>query len=211
MVRVGFGVTPGVDGGSAVGLVLTGLVVMGSPGPSTVSLVAVAAAYGVRQGVVYGLGLVLGTTAVLLAVATGVTAVLLAVPTLRWLLLILAVVYMLWLAVRLASSSDLPGHATAVGRPSVRGGLVLGALNPKAWVALGAVLLSARLAASPVLDVTAKIVLLTMLIVIVHAVWLAAGRLLASVLRTPRRARTVNIALACLLVLAIAPVLLPWE
>jgi threonine/homoserine/homoserine lactone efflux protein len=189
-------------------LVLTGLVVMGSPGPSTVSLVAVAAAHGVRQGLAFALGLVLGTTAVLLAVATGLTAVLLAVPTLRWLLLVVAVVYMLWLAVRLALSSSLAGHATA-SRPSVRGGLVLGALNPKAWVALGAVLLSARLAASPVLDAIAKIVLLTILIVVVHAVWLAAGRLLASVPSTPRRARAVNIALACLLMLAIAPVLLP--
>ena len=113
-----------------MGLVLTGLVVMGSPGPSTVSLVAVSAAYGLRQAVGYGVGLVLGTTAVLLAVATGLTAVLLAVPTLRWLLLASAVVYVLWLAVRLASSSTLGGHATTADKPSLWGGLLLGTLNP---------------------------------------------------------------------------------
>jgi threonine/homoserine/homoserine lactone efflux protein len=190
-------------------LVVTGLVVMGSPGPSTVSLVAVSAAYGLRQAVVYGVGLVVGATAVLLAVATGMTAVLLALPTVRWLLLALAVAYVLWLAVRLALSPTLGGHDAAARRPSVRGGLVLGALNPKAWVAMGAVFLSARVAAAPMADAVVKTILLTLLILIVHVAWLAAGRLLVPVLRTPRRARAVNVALAGLLALAMVPVLLP--
>jgi threonine/homoserine/homoserine lactone efflux protein len=198
-----------MDGGSALGLVVTGLVVMGSPGPSTVSLVAVSAAYGVRQAVAYGAGLVLGTTAVLLAVAAGVTAVLSALPTVRWFLLVLAAVYVLWLAVRLARSSTLDGHGTAGGRPSVRGGLLLGALNPKAWVAIGAVFLSAHVADPPVVDAAVKAAVLTVLIVVVHGGWLAAGRMLAQALRTPRRARTVNVALAVLLVLAMVPVVLP--
>src|SRR5690242_18538494 len=97
--------TPGTGGSSAIGLVITGLVVMGSPGPSTVSLVAVAAASGVRQAVAYGVGLVVGATVVLLAVATGLTAVLLTLPVLRWVLLSLAVAYVLWLAVALGRSS----------------------------------------------------------------------------------------------------------
>lgn len=193
---------------SAVGLLVTGLVVMGSPGPSTISLVAVSAAYGLRRAVAYGVGLVLGTTAVLLAVATGLTAVLLALPTLRWLLLALAVVYVLWLAVRLASSSTPGGHATTAVRPSVWGGLLLGTLNPKGWVAIGAMFLSAHLTAAPVLDAAVKFVLLAMLIVVVHLAWLAAGHVLTPVLTTPRRARAVNITLSALLVLAMVPVLL---
>ena len=72
---------------SLLSLVITGLAVMGSPGPSTVGLVAVAAAHGVRPAVGYCVGLVVGTTVVLIAVATGVTAVLLALPVLRWVLL----------------------------------------------------------------------------------------------------------------------------
>jgi threonine/homoserine/homoserine lactone efflux protein len=202
-------VSQAIDGGSALGLVVTGLVVMGSPGPSTISLVAVSAAYGVRHAVAYGAGLVLGTTAVLLAVAAGVTAVLSAVPTVRWFLLALAAVYVLWLAVRLARSSTLDGHGAAVGRPSVRGGLLLGALNPKAWVAIGAVFLSAHVADPPVFDATVKAAVLTVLIVVTHGVWLAAGRVLAQALRAPRRARAVNIVLAVALVLAMVPVLLP--
>jgi threonine/homoserine/homoserine lactone efflux protein len=199
----------GIGGSSVLGLVVTGLVVMGSPGPSTVSLVAVSAAYGVRQAVAYGVGLVVGATLVLLAVATGVTAVLLALPTMRWLLLALAMTYVLWIALRLALSPTLAGHDAAAHRPSVRGGLLLGALNPKAWVAIGAVFLSARVAAAPMMDAVVKTIVLAMLIVIVHVGWLAAGRLLVPVVRTPRRARAVNIALAGLLALAMVPVLLP--
>jgi threonine/homoserine/homoserine lactone efflux protein len=202
-------VSPGIDGGAALGLVVTGLVVMGSPGPSTLSLVAVSAAYGVRPAVAYGVGLVVGATAVLLAVATGVTAVLVALPMVRRLLLMVAVAYVLWLAVRLASSSTFGGLDVAAGRPSVWGGVLLGALNPKAWGALAAVFLSGRLAPAPVLDTTAKVVVLTALIVVVHAGWLVAGRLLAPALRAPRRARAVNLALAGLLALAMVPALVP--
>jgi threonine/homoserine/homoserine lactone efflux protein len=196
-------------GSSLLGLVMTGLAVMGSPGPSTVGLVAVAAAHGVRPAVGYCVGLVVGTTVVLLAVATGTTVVLLALPGLRRVLLAIAAAYVLWLAVRLAASSTPGGRPAVSSRPSALGGVLLGTLNPKAWVAIGAVFLSTRLAAAPVVDATAKIVVLTVLIVLIHVGWLAAGRLLEPVLRVPRRARVVNITLACLLALAMIPVLSP--
>jgi len=62
--------------------------------------VAVANAHGLRRGFRCCLGLVVGTTAVLVAVATGLTAVLLALPVLRWVLTAVAVAYVLWMAVR---------------------------------------------------------------------------------------------------------------
>lgn len=198
-----------IGGSSALGLVVTALVVMGSPGPSTVSLVAVSAAYGVRQAIAYGVGLVVGTIGVLLAVAGGVTVLLLALPVLRWVLLALAVAYALRLAVRLALSSTFGGEGTVASRLSVGGGVLLGALNPKAWVAISAVFLSAHLVAAPLLDATVKVVVLAAVIVVVHAAWLAAGRSLEPVLRAPRRARAANLVLGCLLALAMIPVVLP--
>jgi threonine/homoserine/homoserine lactone efflux protein len=174
-----------------------------------VSLVAVAAAYGLRRSIAYCVGLIAGTTVVLLAVATGLTALLLAVPLVRQVLLGLAVAYILWLAVRLARSSTIGGQAAPDRSPSVAGGLLLGALNPKAWVAIGAVFVGARLAADPVLDATLKVLVLGALIVVIHIGWLAAGRLVEPLLRSPGRARAANIALAGLLLLAMIPVALP--
>jgi threonine/homoserine/homoserine lactone efflux protein len=61
-------------------LVLAATVVMGSPGPATISVTAVGAAFGLRDSLRYTLGIVLGTIAVLLVVATGIMAVLGSMP-----------------------------------------------------------------------------------------------------------------------------------
>ena len=65
-----------------VSLILASLVVMGSPGPSTMSATAVGAAFGFRRSLAYLTGLILGTTAVLIAVAAGVVSMLMSVPRL---------------------------------------------------------------------------------------------------------------------------------
>jgi threonine/homoserine/homoserine lactone efflux protein len=49
-----------------------------------------------------------------------------------------------------------------------------------------------------------KVLLLAGVIVVVHAGWLAAGRLLVPLLRSPRTARLVNVFLAGLLVVTAA-------
>ncbi len=66
--------------GSLASLLLAALVVMGSPGPSTTSLTAIGAAFGWRRALPYGVGLVLGTVAVLVAVAAGTASTLAALP-----------------------------------------------------------------------------------------------------------------------------------
>jgi threonine/homoserine/homoserine lactone efflux protein len=181
-------------------LLVTALVVMGSPGPSTLSLVAAGVAHGARSAVTYGLGLVVGTATVLLAVATGITTVLLAVPSLRSALLLAAAAYLIWLAYRLATASPLTDRAARSKPPSFAGGIALGALNPKAWVAIGVVFAGSHVAANPVADASVKVLVLTGVIVVVHAAWLAAGRLLVPLLRAPRTARLVNALMAALLV-----------
>jgi len=186
--------------GAVTSLLVTSLVVMGSPGPSTLSLVSAGLAHGARAALTYGVGLVIGTTTVLLAVATGITAALLAVPNLRTALLLGAAAYLIWLAYRLVTASPLGDRETRTAPPSLAGGLALGALNPKAWVAIGVVFAGSHVAASPVVDAGVKVLVLTVVIVVVHAAWLAAGRLLVPLLRSPTTARLVNGLMAALLV-----------
>ncbi len=90
--------------GAVGSLVLTALAVMGSPGPSTTSLVASVIAYGMGRSLAYAAGLVVGALVVLVAIATGITAALLAVPAVHTALLIVAMGYILWLAYRLATA-----------------------------------------------------------------------------------------------------------
>ena len=91
--------------------------------------------------------------------------------------------------------------------PSAAGGLLLGVANPKAWVAIGAVFVSVRVASGAVLDAGIKTAALTAMIVAINASWLAAGASLAPVLRDPARARRANVLLAAALVVSTAAAL----
>ena len=106
-------------------------------------------------------------------------------------------------------------HGTAARRgdvaappPSLAGGALLGAANPKAWIAIAAVFASTRLAHAAAADAFAKVGILAVMIVLINATWLVAGAALAPFLRDPRRSRIVNVALALLLVAATALALL---
>src|SRR5262249_38816439 len=136
------------------------------------------------------------------AVASGVTATLLAVPALRGALLVAAAAYILWLAYHVATAPPLPPDAPAARAPRLSGGALLGVANPKAWVAIAAVFASARLAGGAWQDATGKLAVLAPLVVLINASWLVAGASLAPLLREPRRARAVNLVLACALVAA---------
>ena len=189
--------------GSAGTLLLASLLIMGSPGPATISLTAAGSAYGLRRSLGYLAGIVVGTTLVLVAVATGITAALLAVPGLRPVLIGISAAYILWLAYKVATAPALAA-GRAVGSPSFAGGVLLGVANPKAWVAIAAVFTSARLAGATATDAAAKVVLLSAMIVLINTAWLVAGASLAPFLRDPRRARVVNVTLAAALVAAAA-------
>ena len=191
---------PAIGWGSLGPLLLISLAIMGSPGPATMSLVAAGSVYGVRGSLRYLVGVILGTTTVLVAVATGITAALQAVPAIGSALLGISTAYVLWLAYRIATAPPLARHTAAMEAPSLAGGALLGVANPKAWVGIAAVFASAHLADDAATDAAAKIAVLTAMIVMIMSTWLVAGTSLAPMLREPRRARVVNAALAMILV-----------
>jgi threonine/homoserine/homoserine lactone efflux protein len=195
---------------SAVGpFVLASLAIMGSPGPTTISLVAIGSAFGVRRSMPYLSGIIAGTTVVLVAVATGVTAMLLAVPALGSILVAISAAYILWLAYHIATAPPLARQTAGAEAPSPAGGALLGVANPKAWVAIAAVFASVEVAAGAATDAAAKLAILTAMIVLIHVAWLVAGVSIAPLLRDRRRARVINAALAISLVAAMALGALP--
>ncbi|CEJ13746.1 Cysteine/O-acetylserine efflux protein [bacterium YEK0313] len=187
------------------GLALAALVVMGSPGPATVSATAMGAAFGLRRSSAYVAGLILGTTAVLLAVAAGLVSLLMSQPRLAPVLLWLSVAYIVYLAIRIAMAPPLSDESRAGAAPSLVGGLLLAVANPKAYVAIAAVYAGTRLAGMPPLaEAGVKIAVLTAMIVVIHVVWLVAGASFARLLRHPVAARVINIAFALLLLATVA-------
>jgi threonine/homoserine/homoserine lactone efflux protein len=177
-------------------LLLMSLAIMGSPGPATISLVAAGSVQGIRRSVPYLVGIVIGTTLVLLAVAGGITAALLAVPAIGPVLIWIAAAYIVYLAYRIATAPPLAEPHARSNAFSFAGGTLLGAANPKAWIAIAAVFASAHLAGAATADAALKVVVLSAMIVAICCTWLGAGTAIAPLLTSPRRARAVNIALA---------------
>jgi threonine/homoserine/homoserine lactone efflux protein len=188
---------------SILTLILASLVIMGSPGPSTISATAMGAAYGFRRSLGYVSGLIAGTVTVLLAVAAGVVAILLSVPHGALVLTVVSAVYILYLAYKIATAPPLSRRDDQVAAPAFSGGFLLAVANPKAYLAIAAVFAGVSLFQDQrLLDATAKIVLLTAMIIAIHILWLLVGASLARFLQNPRVSRIVNISLAILLILA---------
>ncbi len=180
---------------------------MGSPGPATLSTAAVAAAYGARRGLPYMAGIAAGTFVVLLLIATGVTGLVLAEPALVTLITVLAALYIVYLAWRIATAPVVAGADAAARAPSFAGAFALAIANPKAYAAIGAVHASRVLVPDdPVLDAAAKVAALTFVIVTVNTAWLGFGAALSSVLRDPVKGRIANIAFALLLLASVVMV-----
>jgi threonine/homoserine/homoserine lactone efflux protein len=175
-------------------LIVASLLVMGSPGPSTISVTAVGAAFGLRRSIAYLSGLVAGTMAVLLAVAAGVVSVLLAVPQLAPVLLAASAAYILYLAYKIATAPPLSASDETVAAPSFLGGVLLALANPKAYVAIAAVFAASML--GPVL----KIAVLAAMIVLIHLAWWLAGAAFSRAFHDPVWSRRVNFAFAAALV-----------
>jgi len=184
---------------------LAALPLLGSPGPATMGIAGMGAAYGARRGLVFTAGVCSGTTTVLVLVASGVTAVLLTVPGLREVIIVAAIAYMLYLAWRIASAAPL-GSAPRGGRaPSFPGGYFLAIANPKAYAVFGALFSSHVLVAGdPLGDAALKVAALMAVILVVNSLWLCFGALVARALSDPRRGRIANILFAAALLLSVA-------
>lgn len=186
-------------------LILASAVIMGSPGPSPLSAMAVGAAYGLRRSLMYACGLILGTTAVLFAVAVGVVTLLLSIPHGAPVLLAVSSIYILYLSFRIATAPPLAVPNAQVAAPAFGGGFLLAIANPKAYLAIAAVFAGTTIFGdNQTLDAAVKIVLLSIMIVVIHVCWLLAGASLSRVLQNPTASRIVNVSLAVALIVTTA-------
>ncbi len=185
-------------------LLLAALPLMGSPGPATLSIAATGSVFGVVRGIPYLMGIVMGTSVVVVLIATGVTGLLFTIPGVLPILTLAALAYILFLAYKIATAPILSEEGGRQDAPSLPGGFLLAIANPKAFAAIGAVFASfTLLPAEPVLDATVKTAVLVAVIVLVNIVWLFLGAGLSRLLRNPKSGRAINILFAVLLVLSV--------
>lgn len=188
---------------------LAALALTGSPGPNTLSLAAVGAAYGRARSVPYMVGLNLGMVGVIAIVGSGVSGLVFALPGAAPMISAAAGLYFLYLAYRIAtapapSAPRAPGH-----EPKWFEGTALSLVNPKAYAAMAALFSGFQLIdAAPLADALVKAAVVMATLITVNVTWLAIGAALTDVLKNDRTRRLINVTFAVMLIASVVATVL---
>lgn len=173
-----------------------------SPGPNNAMVAASGATFGFARTLPHMLGVAIGFPVMLVLVAFGAGDLLRAAPVVHEVLRWVGAAYLLWLAVRIATSAPTPKDVAGGARPlSFLQAALFQWVNPKAWViAISAVVTftTAGAYALPQAGMLATIFLVVILPTL--AFWTMTGVGAARLLRTARGIRAFNLAMASLLV-----------
>ena len=181
-----------------------------TPGPNNMMLLASGANFGFRRTLPHMLGVAIGFTLMILLVGLGLMQVLEMYPAFAMVLKGAALLYLMWLAVKIARAGAPAGAGD--GAQKARPLTFLQAagfqwLNPKAWgMALSALAVYAPghdLAATAAVAAVFGAVNLPCI-----SVWTALGQNIRRLLATPARLRAFNIAMALMLVASTLPAIL---
>lgn len=196
---------------SILALLAMALPLMGSPGPAIVAVTANGAAFGFRASLPFLLGIYAGVFTVLCLTATGVTGLLLTMPGVGPILVGAAILYMLYLAYRIATAPP-PGLTGADGAtaPGFGAGYGVSLTNVKAYTVFTALYAGNTLIAEDaVSDTLFKLAVLTCVMLFVNGTWMAFGGMISNLIQTPRAGRIFNITMAVLLLASVALAVAP--
>ncbi|MDA1090051.1 MAG: LysE family translocator [Proteobacteria bacterium] len=186
------------------GFILAGFALLASPGPASLSLAAVGAAFGARSGLSYLAGIMVGVFIVMGIIATGVMGVMLALPGAAPILTTLAAIYIFFLAYRIATAPPLTETTNNVRKPSFIGGMFLNLVNPKAYAVLAALFSGFVLMEGPLyVDAAFKIIILLMIVGASNTAWLFVGAALNKFSQDPGVNRAINVTFAILLIASV--------
>jgi threonine/homoserine/homoserine lactone efflux protein len=189
--------------GNILLLLMTALPLVGSPGPATLGIAATSAAFGIRRTVPYFLGIFTGTSVVIVATLTGIAGLLTATPAIETVMRILASLYILWLAYRIATAPILKEGEVSHLSPRFLSGFILAVINPKAYASMSSITLSVTLIAdAPMADAGLKLLFICAAVAVVDAIWLTIGGAISRLWRRPKLGRAINLTFALLLVAA---------
>ncbi len=107
------------------GFILAGFALVASPGPATLSLAAIGAAFGARRGLGYMVGIAVGMIIVMSIIATGVSVIILAIPGVTPIVTALGAAYIVYLAYRIGTAPPLTEPTHHHRQPSFIGGVIL--------------------------------------------------------------------------------------
>jgi threonine/homoserine/homoserine lactone efflux protein len=193
-----------------IALTIAASVLLGSPGPATLSLAAVGATAGVSKGLPYLAGILAGLACAMAGAVVGVAAIFVQWPQARIIVQVLGAAYLAYIAYRIAfapiTSGTNEGESTA---PGFRDGLVLNILNPKLYagffVLFSQFLLPLPNAAAQYASTAAVMFAIG---IVVDSIWLGIGSSIQALFAHPRYARSVRVLFGLSIIVATAWALL---
>ncbi|HXF55160.1 MAG TPA: LysE family translocator [Hyphomicrobiaceae bacterium] len=178
-----------------------------TPGPNNLMLMTSGLNFGFERTLAHVLGVGIGFSVMLLAMGFGIAGLFTLYPVLYTVLRGVCIVYLLWLAWRIATAGPV-GDGEVRGRPmTFLEAAAFQWVNPKGWaIALSAI--ATYIAAD---RLTMSVLIIAAMFGVVGfgsaATWALFGTTLRRVLRNPRAVRGFNIAMALLLVASLVPIL----
>jgi len=195
---------------AVLSLVVTAILLMGSPGPATLSLAATGATVGFRRGCPFLFGILLGLAFVISAAASGLATLLTAFEQLELGFRVIASLYILYLAYKIATAPLLATEEELVRSvPGFRDGLILNLINVKAYAVFLAIYSGFLLP----FDTTVVAYFITGLVcfsigIFVDVIWLWIGDAIRHLFEDPRAARKLRVSFAVVMVVSVGIVLL---
>ena len=185
-------------------------VMSGTPGPNVMLVLASGVNHGFRATIPHMLGITIGFSVMLLAIGFGLGQVFAAFPALYTVLKVVSVVYLSWLAWKLASAAAIEVAAgEAAGRPmTFLEGAAFQWVNPKAWAICLSVVAAYTIPTQFLASIMTAATLFLAINLLCVAVWTAFGVALKRILQNRRWLRIFNITMALLLVASLIPLLL---
>ena len=177
-----------------------------TPGPNNLMLMASGANFGFWRTIPHMIGISIGFMVMLFAVGAGLVQLFDRFPIIYDLLKIASVIYMLWLAWKIANAAPIRKSAEAGAPMTFLQAAGFQWVNPKAWaMALTATTVYVGDAALIWLALAALMFAVVNLPSV--SIWTIAGQQLQRILTNPRRLRAYNWTMAALLVASLYPVL----
>ena len=156
--------------------IIISFLMMVTPGPGVLSLAGVGAGFGWRVGIMYLIGLFLGTNGVALLVVLGFKQFLFEIDGVELTFLVLSLSYLSFLSWRIATSDNKTGFKETSKAPKLYEGIFLQFVNPKAYVVQGHLFVVLSLGISSYnTEIFTKFLIVNSIWIPIHILWLWLG------------------------------------
>lgn len=179
-----------------------------TPGPNNLMIMASGVNHGFRNSLPHLIGIDLGFPVMLIGVGLGISQLFILIPELLNGLKVVGVLYLTYLAYKIATTSVTPKTQKTTEPFSFWQAALFQWVNPKAWImAVSAVITFTVADQSYFLQVLTIALTFVLFGAPCTVIWLGFGTSLKKLLTKPVYLRVFNISMACLLMLSLLPII----